>query len=372
VRIAHEIRSATRDATASTTESRAILVAGAALAIGMLVGLVLAGGRTLPITGAASLGTFAALTAGALTAAAFVAGYLLPAPGSRRRTHPESSPWRLALNVTALALAHAAIALLLLEGVSIVLADAFIGADVYPFSSALLIGIASALSCYAAFLSAAGMTTTRIATVLATYLVVGVMAAMLSTSDPQWWEKNISALGIGDDVSSIIFNVTLIVAGALITAISVYLTAELGQGHLARSPHDADGRAEPARVRLLGAALVVLGVFLALVGVFPVGWVEWVHNTFATGLVVIFAALVVGIRWIVPGLPWVFVAVGYAFLMIVLGAAVFFLVGIYNLTAMEIVGFALIFAWLILLIRNISASGSDDAGRIASSVPMQG
>ncbi|MFT4283597.1 MAG: DUF998 domain-containing protein [Protaetiibacter sp.] len=346
-------------ATATTTESRAILVGGAALGLGFLVGLTVIGGRSLPITGAWSLGTVAAIVAAVMAAVAFVVGYLLPAPGSRRRTHPEPSRWRLGVNVTALALAHAAVALLLLEGMSIVMADAFIGAEVYSFSSALIVGIASALAAYAAFLSASGMTTARIATVLALYLVVGVMAAMLSTSDPRWWEKNISALGIGDDFSSWIFNVTLIVAGVLITAISVYLITELGQGHLARAPRDADDRHEVARIRLLGSALVLLGVFLALVGVFPVSWVEWVHNTFATGLVVIFAGLVVGIRWIVPGLPEVFFVVGYVFLGVVLFATVLFAVGVYNLTAMEIIGFALIFAWLILLIRNISASGSD-------------
>ncbi len=349
------------DATASTTESRAILVAGAGLVIGFLVAFVWIRGRALPIAGDDSLGALAAVVAASLTSIAFVAGYLLPAPGSRRRTHPEPSAWRLGVNVVALALAHAAIVLLVLVGVSIVMSDAFIGADVYFFSSSLLVGIASALACYTAFLSASGMTSARIATVLALYLVVGVMAAMLSTSDPRWWEKNISALGTGDDVSSWIFTLTLVVAGALFTAISVYLATELGHGHLARAPRDADGRHEGTRIRVLAGALVLLGVFLALTGIFPVNWVEWVHNTFATGLVVIFAGLVVGVRWIVPGLPEMFFVVGYLFLAIVLGATVLFAVGIYNLTAMEIVGFALIFAWLILLIRNISASGADAA-----------
>lgn len=349
-------------ATATTTESRAILVGGAALALGFVIGFIWIGGRTLPIAGGSSFGTIAAITAAALAAAAFVAGYLLPSPGSRQRTHPERSRWRFAVNVAALTVAHAAIALLLLVGVSVVMSDAFIDADIYPFSASLLVAIASGLASYAAFLSASGMTTTRMASVLAIYLVVGVMAAMLSTSDPHWWEKNISALGTGDDFSGWIFNVTLIIAGVLITAIAVYLARELRQGHLARAARDADDSREAGRVRTLYLALTLLGVFLALVGVFPVSWIELVHNAFATGLIVIFAGLVVGIRWIVPGLPEVFFVVGYVFLAIVLGATVFFFVGIYNLTAMEIVGFALIFSWLILLIRNISASGSDADG----------
>ncbi|QEO08957.1 hypothetical protein [Protaetiibacter larvae] len=346
----------------ATTESRATLVGAGALVLGFLAGLVAVAGRSLPIAGPGSLGIVTALVAAVLAAAAFVVGYLLPAPGAKRRTHPETSVWRLVVNIVALGIAHAAIALYLLIGMSIVLSDAFIGAEVYAFSSALIIGVASALAAYASFLSAAGMTTTRIATVLAVYLVVGVLASMLSSSDPHWWESNISALGIGGGWSGATFNITLIVAGALITAIAVYLAAELASGHLARAATDTDERKEQGRVRLLRGALLALGVFLALVGVFPVGWVEWVHNTFATGMVVIFAGLVVGIRWIVPGLPLTFTIAGYVFLAVILFATVLFFVGIYNLTAMEIVGFALIFTWLILLIRNISASGADARG----------
>lgn len=348
-------------ASAATTESRALYVAVAALALGFLVGALFVGGRSMPISGPNSLGTIVAFVSAAFAAIVFAVGYLLPSPGASQRQRPEQSTWRLVLNIVALALAHAAIALLLMVGLSIVLADAFIGAEVFAFSSALIVGIGAALVSYTSYLSAAGMTTTRIASVLAVFLVLGVLTSMLSTSDPLWWEKNISALGIGGDVSSATFNLTLLIAGAIITAIASYLAAELATGHLASDPREADDRHERARIEVLRWSLIGLGVFLALVGVFRVDWVEWVHNTFATGLIVIFAGLVVGIRWIVPRLPVVFVLVGYGFLAVVLGAAVFFFLGIYNLTAVEIIGFALIFTWLILLIRNISAGSHDRA-----------
>jgi hypothetical protein len=351
-------------ASAATTESRALYVAVAALVLGFLVGMIFVAGRSMPISGRDSLGTLVGFVSAVFAAVVFAVGYLLPAPGASQRQRPERSTWRLVLNIVALALAHAAIALLLMVGLSIILADAFIGAVVFPFSSAVIIGIGAALVSYTAYLSAAGMTTTRVATVLAVFLVLGVITSMLSTTDPLWWEKNISALGIGGNLSSATFNLTLLVAGAIITAIASYLAAELATGHLASAPREADDRRERTRIEVLRWALIALGVFLACVGIFPVDWVEWVHNTFATGLVVIFAALVVAIRWIVPRLPLVFVLVGYGFLVVVLGAVVFFALGIYNLTAVEIIGFALIFTWLILLIRNISA-GSHDAAHSA-------
>ncbi len=348
-------------ASATTTESRALVVAVAAFVLAFLVALVGVRGP-LQLSGAWSLGAWASAVAAVAAAAAFVAGYLLPAPGATRRDRPERSTWRLVLDIVALALAHGFTTLLLLEGLSIVVAQAFLGAEVYSFSSMTLIAAAAALAAYVSFLSASGMTTTRVATVLAVYLVVGVFAAMLSTSDADWWEKNISALGIGDDFSSWVFNITLIVAGAIITAIASYLVVELAASGMARARGERDDGRERLRIEVLRGALLALGTFLALVGVFPVNWVEWVHNTFATGLVVIFAAMVFGVRHVVPRMPVVFVAVGFVFLGVVLFATVLFATGAYNLTAVEIIGFALIFTWLIVLIRNISA-GAHDTGR---------
>jgi len=348
-------------ATARTTESRALLIASAAFVLAFAVALLGVGARSLPISGAWSLGAWAAVVSAVTAAAAFAVGYLLPSPGATRRERPENSIPRLVVDIVALALAHGFTTLLLLQGISIVVAQAFLGAVVFPLSSMLLIGASAAMAAYVAFLSASGMTTTRVASVLAVYLVVGVFAAMLSTSDADWWQKNISALGVGDDYSSRVFTITLVVAGAVLTAIARYLTVELEASGMARSARDTDPEQEKRRIRLVRGALMLLGVFLALVGVFPVSWVEWVHNTFATGLVVIFAGMVALLRRLVPRVPAVFVTVGYVFLAVVLGASVLFLLGIYNLTAVEIIGFALIFTWLIVLIRNISAGADDRA-----------
>lgn len=349
-------------ATARTTESRALLVAAVAFALAFLVALVGLRFQSLPLSGAWSLGAWSSAVAAISAAAAFCVGYVLPAPGATRRTRPESTRWRLVLNMVALALAHGFTTLLLLEGASIVIAQAFLGAEVFPFSSMLLIASASAIAAYIAFLSAAELTTTRVASVFAVFLVVGVFASMLSTSDAEWWRKNISALGASDDIASVVFTITLVVAGGIVAAMADYLAVELAASGMARSPKDADDRPELLRIRLVRIALLVLGAFLAFTGVFHVNWIEWVHNTFATGLVVVFAGLIVALPLLVPRTPAVFVTVGYVFLAVIVGATLFFAFGIYTLTATEIVCFALILTWLIVLIRNISA-GSGDADR---------
>ena len=82
---------------------------------------------------------------------------------------------------------------------------------------------------------------------------------MLSASDPHWWQENLSALGMTDDVSALAFNLTLIIAGAIVTVIARYATATL----------PTTTREELRRRTLLRSGLVLIGIFLALVGVFP-------------------------------------------------------------------------------------------------------
>lgn len=50
-----------------------------------------------------------------------------------------------------------------------------------------------------------------------------------------------------------------------------------------------------------------------------------------------------------------FLALGFVFIGVILVLAVFFAVGYYTLTAVELVAGILVFSWIILFIRNASA-----------------
>ena len=97
-----------------------------------------------------------------------------------------------------------------------------------------------------------------------------------------------------------------------------------------------------------------MGVFLACVGVFPVDERFGLHTLVASGMVVVFASLIVRIRALVPSISrdlrrdsgWVFLAA------IVVAAVLWFPVGYYNLTAVELIAASLVFSWLIVLIRE--------------------
>lgn len=163
-----------------------------------------------------------------------------------------------------------------------------------------------------------------LATMLAVFLVEGVVASMLTASDPHWWKMNLSALGMTDDISALAFNLTLIVAGFIVTTLARYATASIPS----TTPHGV------SRAR---TCLIIVGVFLALVGVFPVDPFFVLHTSVASGMVVAYGVLVIRLHAWIPGMPKAFIALGRLFLAIVLVLAVLFAVGFSTFTAVELV-----------------------------------
>jgi hypothetical membrane protein len=85
--------------------------------------------------------------------------------------------------------------------------------------------------------------------------------------------------------ASVAFNVTLVIAGIMVTTISRYATAGLP----AETPEERRGRF------MVRGGLILMGIFLACVGLFPVDEFFLLHNTVATGMTVVFGIIVVGL-----------------------------------------------------------------------------
>ena len=329
-------------------ESFALVVGAGVFAIVAIVAVFVFWGRELAIDGRNSLGDFTAIAGGIAAALGFALSRMLP----RRRpdagagpTEDERYRW---FDIIALSVAHGAIALLGWIGIATVLEHSLVGATVYTSPAVVLAAAASALSAYLAFLSGASLSPRHLSLVLAVFLVVGLVTAMLSAGDPQWWQMNLSALGITHDISSLTFNFTLIVSGVIVTTI-----ARLGTSSLPSTT----GRDRRRRL-IVRVIFVLLGVLLACVGIFPVDRFFLLHNTVATGMAVAYAALVLGLPWLIPSIPRVFIALGYVYVVAIVGLALLFAAGIYNLTAVELVAALLIFSWLILFLRNVQTISS--------------
>lgn len=342
------------DASDAVLEATALIVGAAFLVLGFVIGLPVFWGRELAISGAGSIGSFAAY-GGAVTAVlAFTLGRIASRPaevapdGTRDGFSVPGDRLRW-YDLAAIAFAHAAIAYLGWLGIAELLERSFTDAPVFPFPGAVLIAVAFALTAYVTFLSAVALSPTVLSLVLAVFLVVGAFAAMLASSDVHWWRDNLSALGMSTNSASLAFNVTLIIAGVMVTTISRYATAGLPVD----DPVDRRGRF------IVRGGLILMGVFLACVGVFPVDEFFLVHNTVATGMVVVFAVVVVGLPWFLPEIPRVFVGFGWAYVLVIVLLAAFFAVGYYNLTAVELIAAVLIFSWIIVFLRTAGSVGPE-------------
>ncbi|MBT2485491.1 MULTISPECIES: DUF998 domain-containing protein [unclassified Microbacterium] len=298
--------------------------------------------QSVPIAGPESLGQFVAIASAATALVVFVLGRIVAADPGRR--HPLGI--LDFVDIGAFAFAHAMIALLGWTLVATIMEQGLIGAVVFPVPSLLLSGAAAALTAYVVYFSSTHLDLQLLATVLAVFLVFGVVASMLTASDPQWWQENLSALGMTDDLSARTFNLTLIVAGVLVTTLSRYATRGIPSSH-------------PRGVGSVRTCLIVIGIFLGLVGVFPVDRYFVLHTGVASGMAVTYGILVIALRRWIPDVSRTFLGLGYLFLVLIVVLAVFFVVGYYTLTAVELVAGVVIFSWIILFIRTADALRRD-------------
>ncbi|MDR6866217.1 putative membrane protein [Microbacterium resistens] len=350
-----------------TLESIALLVGAAAFAVGFPLSYLLFVGRRLEISGEGSIGWYAASGGAVVTVAAFVLGRIAvrpvaPSPDEPRDGFSVPGDRLRWYDLAAVAAAYAAIALLGWLGIAELLALSFTDAPVFAFPGSLLVAVAFAVTGYVAFLASTELRPMSLSLGLAIFLVVGAFASMLTSSDAHWWQDNLSALGMTTNRSSSVFNLTLILSGIIVATIARYATAGLPVGEQ-----------QQRRGRLLvRIGLILIGLLLATVGVFPVDEFFLLHTGAAIGMAVSFGAVVIGLPWLLPTLPRVFFGLGYLYVAVILLLSAFFAVGYYNLTAVELIAAVLIFSWIIVFLRTAAsaavpaAPGTADVGDAAA------
>jgi hypothetical protein len=67
--------------------------------------------------------------------------------------------------------------------------------------------------------------------------------------------------------------------------------------------------------------------------------------------------MVIGLPRFLPSMPRVFVVLGWVYVGVIVLLGIFFAIGYYNLTAVELVAGVLIFSWIILFLRNTGPAG---------------
>lgn len=337
-------------------ESEALYAFAAAGVLGVMFGMVSAlAVPDLPLAGEDSFGDLATIAGGLVAAAAAAVAYWRSRhmPGQEWRL--DLAPWKYTVNTVSVVIVHAILALLGTFAVYHLLALGFIGLTMLPFWAAVLMAVTLGLNAYISYRSASRTTTARMSSLLLTFIFIGALTAMISTPDPDWWTIHFSHLGTFDDISSAVFNGTLIAAGLLVTTFAVYIAHDMrtlvARGILQRENSP----------RIVSTLFVVMGILLAGVGLVPVDVNLLVHNLSATGMALVFLGLLIAGPRILRGMPRSYFIASWGFFGALVGSIVLFVVGFFGLTAFEIIVFALIFGWIAVFIRFLGVAGQADA-----------
>jgi len=335
------------------TEAVALYAAFGAGALGAIYGFIVAVIARVQQLDAAdgAFGLLAAIGATVVAAVASGVGFWLARTTPGQEWRQKLPSWKFTVNTISVVIVHAGLAFVVTYALFRVLALGFIGIPIVPFWSVVLMAVTLGLTTWIVYLSVSRMTTQRMASLLMLFVVVGTLTAMVTTPDPEWWQVHFSQLGTFGDLSSWVFNGTLIAGGLLVTTFGVYIANDM------EALAERGVLTSPTGPRTVPVLFVVMGIMLACVGIFPVDVALWLHNLSASGMAVMFLALLIGGPKYFAGMPRTYFVASWAFLGALVISVVLFVVQYFSLTAFEIIVFALIFGWIAVFIRFLGVAG---------------
>lgn len=332
-------------------ESEALVAGFIVGGVGALVGGLVFAGDSPAIWGGWSIGLLAALVV-------LIAGVVVSYIGYWRARHLPGqqwrlplAPWKFTLDATNVAAVHALISAIATIAVFVLLSLSFRGATLDGWVSGASVGAAAGLSSYWIYLSVSKINTAKLSTLLVIFISITTLTSMATASDPLWWEYHFSQLGTLGDSSANLFNISLIVAGLLVTTFSLYLQRDI------MALVDLGVLRHRWSARTMSTAFVVMGLMLSGVGLFPLTVSVLLHNICAAGMAVAFFFLLLSSPIVLRGMPWTFFAVTGVFFLAMVGSVILFAVtGYFNLTFFELVVFMIIFGWIATFIRFLGAT----------------
>jgi hypothetical membrane protein len=343
------IRSENR--TAVGAESEALITGIAAAILGAIIGGIVFAGGSPSIWGGWSIGLLAAIVVIVLGVITSYIGYWRSRhlPGQEWRLG--LAPWKFILDATNVAAVHALIAGIATIAVFVLLALSFRGVVLDGWVSAAAVGAAAGLTTAWIYGSVSNIDTAKLSALLVTFIAITTLTSMATASDPQWWEYHFSLLGTLGDTSASLFNISLIIAGLLVTTFSLYLHRDI----LALA--DLGVLRYRWSARTISTLFIIMGFMLAGVGVFPLTVSVLLHNLCAAGMSVAFGLLLIASPFLLRGMPWTYHLVTGLFLLGMIVSVILFAgTGYFNLTFFELVVFMIIFGWIATFIRFLTAT----------------
>lgn len=335
-------------------ETEALVAAVVAGVLGAAVAVVVFWGRyTLVWAGWAiswSVGTAAMAAVIVFGLATCVVSYRrsrrLPEQAWRRRL----PRWKTAVDTVTVSLMHTALAVMITGVAFSVAQHAFWRLTVGQYVGGAMVMGAVSVASYSLYLEVAQLTTMRLAHRMLMFMGGGVLLSMTTSPDPLWWQRQFSYLGTFGDQPSLIFNGTLIVAGALVTTFAMYVSRDL---RMLRRRHVVQYRWSAPTYTVL---FIVLGALLAGIGLVPENLNTSAHNSIAAATSCTFGVMLLLTPVALRGMPWSFILLTCGCLALLASDVWLYINESYfNLTAFEAVAFAILFGWISILVRFMAA-----------------
>jgi hypothetical membrane protein len=216
------------------------------------------------------------------------------------------------------------------------------------FISSVLVGIYSGVLLYLIVPVAMGMNTIVVSRIFTVVMISGIILSMLTNNNPNWWQVNFSYLGWGNGISSLSFNLTIIMAGLLVIALSTQFTNDLKRSKYIFDKKDVN-------LNILSVLFIILGVDMSALGLFPYDKAPRLHDILGYSMLIIFGVIILSLRYIFPRIDKTFLTNSYLTLFFLAFCYVLFsFVGYLSLTGFELIGFLATFGWLLLFVRKVS------------------
>ncbi|UNK70619.1 DUF998 domain-containing protein [Microbacterium sp. H1-D42] len=323
-------------------QARALWATLCCFVLGVVAGTAALWGAARPFNGDDSVIVPTALVTGIISAGAFVISTLM-----HRRTETRPMPRWQAI-VTELSAVSVTIAVAAVSGIGVLLAGQVLatglqGLELSPISGGLLVGVAAAVGGRLSFDMGVELSTSDIAALLFAFLLIGTLFAMITATDPTWWQRNFSQLGSGSGGWA--FNGTVMIAGILVATTGLYIGRDL---------HRLRGDRMLRRIAVVVLAWVVAGLALAAVGLLPINRFDRVHDVVAIStMVLIVVAVVLSARALRGGRMLRIITLG---LVSVVAVAVVLTVvfALLSVTALESIVIGLVLLWMSTFVRVLA------------------
>jgi hypothetical membrane protein len=301
------------------------------------------------LVGWPSIGSAVLINAAIIAFIGFILGYLRGQKALRPEERLQLSKPKFIFDCLTLSIAYTIISVVLTAVVVYAISEAFKGVTMTSISAAMVVAAFAAVTVYSIINTSVHLQSGDIVNALTLFIAGGVYASMATAQNPYWWQINFSSLGTTTSISSLTFNVTLILSGLLLLCLTDHLLADLAV--------IIKGEKSSANIRIqtIKFLFVFISLSLAGVGLFPWNRYPLLHNASAYLLVVVFSVIIIGLRWLMPTISKSFLANSYTILVtLLISFAMWRPLHYFNQTAFELIAFSLTFVWLVLFLRTIT------------------